>query len=58
MMSVFTQYILPQKKPMLSLIWFRTPDNVEHGYGPGTANMKAGLRSQDARLGDFADEID
>jgi predicted AlkP superfamily pyrophosphatase or phosphodiesterase len=53
MMSVFAQYILPQKKPMLSLIWFRTPDNVEHGYGPGTANHKAGLRSQDARLGEL-----
>ncbi|MFT4174950.1 MAG: alkaline phosphatase family protein [Rhodocyclaceae bacterium] len=53
MMSVFTQYLLPQKKPMLSLIWFRTPDNVEHGYGPGSANMKAGLRSQDARLGEL-----
>ncbi len=53
MLSVFTQYILPQKKPMLSLIWFRTPDNVEHGYGPGTSNAKAGLRSQDARLGEL-----
>lgn len=53
MMSVFTQYILPNKKPMLSLIWFRTPDNVEHGYGPGSANAVAGLRSQDARLGEL-----
>jgi len=53
MMSVFTSYILPKKLPMLSLIWFRTPDNVEHGYGPGTANEKAGLRSQDARLGEL-----
>ena len=53
MMSVYTQYILPVKQPKLSLIWFRTPDNVEHGYGPGTANMKAGLRSQDARLGEL-----
>jgi predicted AlkP superfamily pyrophosphatase or phosphodiesterase len=53
MMSVFTRYILPVKKPMLSLIWFRTPDNVEHGYGPGTANALAGLRSQDARLGEL-----
>lgn len=53
MMSVFTQYVLPQKKPMLSLVWFRTPDNVEHGYGPGTPNMIAGLRSQDARLGEL-----
>ncbi len=53
MMSVFTQYILPNKKPMLSLIWFRTPDNVEHGYGPGSANATAGLRSQDVRLGEL-----
>jgi predicted AlkP superfamily pyrophosphatase or phosphodiesterase len=53
MMSVFTQYILPKKKPMLSLIWFRTPDNVEHGYGPGTGNAVAGLKSQDARLGEL-----
>jgi arylsulfatase A-like enzyme len=53
MMNVFTSYILPKKNPMLSLIWFRTPDNVEHGYGPGTANVKAGLRSQDARLGEL-----
>jgi predicted AlkP superfamily pyrophosphatase or phosphodiesterase len=53
MMSVFTQYLLPVKKPMLSLIWFRTPDNVEHGYGPGSANAVAGLRSQDARLGEL-----
>ncbi|BDG07041.1 alkaline phosphatase family protein [Anaeromyxobacter paludicola] len=53
MLGVFTQYLLPNKKPMLSLIWFRTPDNVEHGYGPGTANSQAGLRSQDARLGEL-----
>ena len=53
MMEAFTQYILPQKKPVLSLIWFRTPDNVEHGYGPGSANAVAGLRSQDARLGEL-----
>ncbi|MDE2146175.1 MAG: alkaline phosphatase family protein [Burkholderiales bacterium] len=53
LMSVYTRYILPVKKPMLSLIWFRTPDNVEHGYGPGSANAVAGLRSQDARLGEL-----
>ena len=53
MLNVFTSYILPQKKPMLSVIWFRTPDNVEHGYGPGSANARAGLRSQDARLGEL-----
>ena len=53
MMAAFTQYILPVKKPMLSLIWLRTPDNVEHGYGPGTPNAVAGVRSQDVRLGEL-----
>jgi len=53
MMSVFTQYIFPKKSPMLSLIWFRTPDNVEHGYGPGSHNAIAGLHSQDQRLGEL-----
>jgi predicted AlkP superfamily pyrophosphatase or phosphodiesterase len=57
MMSVFTQYILPNKKPMLSLIWFRTPDNNEHGYGPGTPNVTASLRSQDARLGELVSAL-
>ena len=53
MMSVYTQYILPKKLPMLTLIWFRTPDNVEHGYGPGSPNAVAGVRSQDQRLGEL-----
>ncbi|CAM2154636.1 Phosphodiesterase [Pararobbsia alpina] len=57
MLSVYTQYILPKKLPMLSLIWFRTPDNVEHGYGPGSHNALAGLHSQDQRLGELIDAL-
>ena len=53
MLSLFTQYILPKKLPDLSLIWFRTPDNTEHAYGPGSANYKKALASQDARLGEL-----
>ncbi|MEP6739480.1 MAG: alkaline phosphatase family protein [Caldimonas sp.] len=53
MMSVFTQYILPKKLPDLTLIWFRTPDNTEHAYGPGSANYHRALASQDARLGEL-----
>jgi arylsulfatase A-like enzyme len=53
MMSLFTQYILPKKLPDLSLIWFRTPDNTEHAYGPGSYNYRRALASQDARLGEL-----
>ncbi|MCL2778619.1 MAG: alkaline phosphatase family protein [Polyangiaceae bacterium] len=57
MLNVFANYVLPNKQPMLSLIWFRTPDNVEHGYGPGSANAIAGLRSQDQRLGELVSAL-
>jgi|GEM_PF-219617 len=53
MMQVYTNLILPKHAPDLSLIWFRTPDNVEHAFGPGSPNAIAGLRSQDARLGEL-----
>jgi len=53
MMKVYTDYILPKKLPDLSLIWFRTPDNTEHAYGPGSLNYKKALASQDARLGEL-----
>jgi len=53
MLSLYTQYILPKKLPDLSLIWFRTPDNTEHAYGPGSANYQKALASQDARLGEL-----
>ena len=53
MMKVYTDYILPKKLPNLSLIWFRTPDNTEHAYGPGSANYRKALASQDARLGEL-----
>jgi predicted AlkP superfamily pyrophosphatase or phosphodiesterase len=57
MMRVFTQFILPVKKPDLSLIWFRTPDNNEHGYGVGSANYHLALKSQDARLGELREAL-
>jgi predicted AlkP superfamily pyrophosphatase or phosphodiesterase len=53
MLKVYTDYILPKKMPDLSLIWFRTPDNTEHAYGPGSANYRKALSSQDARLGEL-----
>ncbi len=53
MMKLYTDFILPKKLPDLSLIWFRTPDNTQHAYGPGSANYHKALASQDARLGEL-----
>ena len=53
LMDAYLNYILPIKKPDLSLIWFRDPDSTEHNFGPGSANYKLALQAQDARLGEL-----
>lgn len=57
MMGVFVDAILPMKAPDLSLIWLRNPDSTEHGYGPGTANYRDALQSQDQLLGMLQDKL-
>ena len=53
MMKAYLGFILPNKKPDLSLIWFRDPDTTEHAYGPGSGNYHQALRAQDQRLGEL-----
>ncbi len=48
--NVFTQSIIANHMPDLSVFWLRNPDGTEHDYGPGTANHTAALRAQDAVL--------
>ena len=51
MMGIYTNYILPQVRPDLSLIWFRNPDSTEHTFGPGSPNYLDALHDQDKLLG-------
>lgn len=57
MMSVYLNYILPNRKPDLSLVWFRNPDSTEHPYGPGTANYHDALKQQDILLGQLQSKL-
>src|SRR5205814_5157237 len=50
MMKVYLEYILPTRKPDLSLLWLRNPDSSQHDYGPGSASYRRALRSQDELL--------
>jgi len=51
LMSVFLDYILPQKRPDLSVVWLRNPDSTEHAYGVGAPNYHLALKAQDELLG-------
>lgn len=57
MMTVYLNYILPEVKPDLSLVWFRNPDSTEHIFGPGSPAYETALRSQDAMLGALMDKL-
>ena len=57
LMSVFLDYILPQKHPDLSVVWLRNPDSTEHAYGVGSPNYHLALQAQDELLGQLEDKL-
>jgi arylsulfatase A-like enzyme len=55
--DVFVNYILPNKKPDLTIFWSKEPDATTHAYGPGTYNSVDATRMNDEILGKVVDKI-
>src|SRR3989449_10808727 len=49
--DVFVDYILPNKKPDLTIFWSKEPDATNHAYGPGTYNSIDATKMNDEILG-------
>src|SRR4029078_816907 len=49
--DVFVDYILPNKKPDLTIFWSKEPDATNHAYGPGSFNSLDATRMNDEILG-------
>jgi len=49
--DVFVNYILPNKKPDLTVFWSKEPDATNHAYGPGTYNSIDATKMNDEILG-------
>jgi arylsulfatase A-like enzyme len=49
--DVFVDYILPNKKPDLTIFWSKEPDATNHAYGPGAYNSIDATRMNDEILG-------
>ena len=58
LMRAFTEVLLPDFRPRLTVVWLRNPDTAEHAYGPGSAAYRDALRSQDKLLGELRAAID
>ena len=57
LMHMYLAHILPKYKPQLSVLWMRTPDTVEHIYGPGTPVYYRALRDNDRMLGLLIEQL-
>jgi hypothetical protein len=55
--GVFVDYILPNKKPDLTIFWSKEPDATNHAYGPGTYNAIDATRMNDEILGKVVNKI-
>ncbi|MCX5739823.1 MAG: alkaline phosphatase family protein [Proteobacteria bacterium] len=55
--DVFVNYILPNKKPDLTVFWSKEPDATSHAYGPGTYNSIDATKMNDEILGRVMDKI-
>jgi hypothetical protein len=55
--DVFVNYILPNKKPHLTVFWSKEPDATSHAYGPGTYNSIDATKMNDEILGRIMDKI-
>jgi arylsulfatase A-like enzyme len=55
--DLFVNYILPNKKPDLTIFWSKEPDATSHAYGPGTYNSIDATRMNDEILGRIVEKI-
>jgi arylsulfatase A-like enzyme len=55
--DVFVNYILPTKRPDLTIFWSKEPDATSHAYGPGTYNSIDATKMNDEILGRVVDKI-
>jgi len=56
--EIFVNYVLPNKKPDLTVFWSKEPDATSHAYGPGTYNSIDATRMNDEILGRVVDRLE
>ena len=55
--DVLVNYLLPNKKPDLTVFWSKEPDATSHAYGPGTYNSIDATKMNDEILGRVMDKL-
>ena len=49
--AIVTDYVLPELRPDLLIVWLCDPDNTQHGFGPGAPESLQSIREIDRGVG-------
>ena len=49
--DIMTEYVLAERKPAVSLVWFSEPDKAQHAHGVGAEVSARALREADEQFG-------
>ena len=49
--DILTEYVLPERQPAVSLVWFSEPDKSQHGHGVGAEVSTRALQEADEQFG-------
>ncbi len=52
-MRIMTEYVLPERDPAVSLIWFSEPDHAHHRHGVGHQVANLAIHDADAQFGEL-----
>ena len=54
----YLEFILPEKRPDLTLLWINEPDATMHTYGPGSSQYRAALRMVDGWVAEIVARVE
>ena len=55
---IFTDHVLAERQPALSLLWLTEPDASQHAHGVGSVQAVAAIREADNQFGTVLDWLD
>ena len=56
--DIATEYVLAERKPVVTFVWFSEPDKSQHAHGVGTEVSTRALREADEQFGRLLSWID
>ena len=57
-LRIFTEYVLPERQPAVSMLWFSEPDVSQHATGVGSPEAVAAIREADSHFGRLLSWLD